>query len=65
MESLAELGVGDGGFTIRLHYWDYVFFIVYAFVLLINLVGVAKYAIKAQMLTLMIMLFNVFATFCK
>ena len=50
---------------VDIHPWDYVFSIAYALILLVNLVGVAKYAIKAQILTLMIMTTNLIAIACK
>ena len=51
--------------TIEVHSWDYVFALVYGIVLLISLVGVAKYAIRAQVLTIAIMVTNVLSIGCK
>lgn len=55
----------QGTVTIEVHSWDYVFALVYGIVLLISLVGVAKYAIRAQVLTIAIMVTNVFSIGCK
>ena len=41
------LGANQGSVTIEVNGWDYVFSLVYGIVLLISLVGVAKYAIRA------------------
>ena len=47
--------------TIEVHTWDYVLSLIYTFILLINVCGIAKYAVRAHILNLFIMVSNFFA----
>ena len=54
-----------GTVVVEVHSWDYIFSLVYGVVLMICLAGVAKYAHRAQALTIVIMVTNVLAVACK
>lgn len=51
--------------TIEVHSWDYLMSVVYTIALLINVCGIAKFAYSANLLTILIMLTNFGAIFCK
>lgn len=67
-KKLLEYGGGfapEGTTTVNIevHSWDFALALVYTIILLINVVGVAKYALRAHTLTLFIMISN-FAAIC-
>ena len=51
--------------TIEVHEWDYVLALLYSIILLITVVGIAKYALRTEVLTLCIMVTNFLAISCK
>ena len=50
---------------VKVHYWDFVFAILYALLLMFNLAGIANYSIQAPALTVAIMITSVLAICCK
>ena len=50
---------------ITINDWDYAFVVAFGLILLLNLIGVFKYAIKAHFLTLLIMATNLIVICCK
>jgi len=55
----------DDDVTVEVHYWDYIFSVLYGLIMLINVSGIVQYAFKAHILTLLIMVTNFFSIFCK
>ena len=55
-----ESGFAPDGTTVLIEVdtWDYVLAVVYTVILLINICGIAKYAVRAHTLTLFIMISN-------
>ena len=51
--------------VITIQPWDYAMFLAFSVLLLINVVGIAKYAMRSEVLTLFIMIVSFLAIGCK